>query len=268
MHLGGHWALVFPRPVYWFMNRPQNGAFVSTHPRNTARCTAWRMRRRCSTSSGARAATCTRRIRGRRDRPGFRTGFSRPTTSAMPATWAPAGRRCRRISSSPRLGDRAFDLLDDLNNQGLRKRLLGEVDVFQFDHTHELYAHMNINYIKLDRLPAFDRWGDALAPLANGRVLHHDWRSAPAARWTLPHRQPPRSWQRRTCCGRSRCGSPRSSGATARPPQRDVIELADTREFGSATFEWRAKASGWKWARVAVWDVAGNGAFVNPFWRQ
>ena len=48
---------------------------------------------------------------------------------------------------------------------------------------------------------------------------------------------------------------------------RDVIELADTREFGSKRFEWRAKASGWTCARVAVWDVAGNGAFVNPFWR-
>ena len=40
--------------------------------------------------------------------------------------------------------------------------------MFQFDHTHELYAHMNINYIKLDRLPEFDRWGDALEPLAQG----------------------------------------------------------------------------------------------------
>jgi hypothetical protein len=42
------------------------------------------------------------------------------------------------------------------------------VDVFQFDHTHELYAHMNINCVKPDRMPAFDRWGDALAPLAEG----------------------------------------------------------------------------------------------------
>jgi hypothetical protein len=48
---------------------------------------------------------------------------------------------------------------------------------------------------------------------------------------------------------------------------REVIELENTREFGSKRFEWRAKASGWKWARAAVWDVAGNGAFVNPFWR-
>src|SRR6185436_3715546 len=73
--------------------------------------------------------------------------------------------------SSPRLGDRVFDLVDELNNQGLHKRMVGEVDVFQFDHTHELYAHMNINYIKLDRLPAFDRWGEALDPLAKGEFF-------------------------------------------------------------------------------------------------
>jgi hypothetical protein len=27
------------------------------------------------------------------------------------------------------------------------------------------------------------------------------------------------------------------------------------------------KAPGWKWARIAVWDVAANGAFTNPVWR-
>ena len=48
---------------------------------------------------------------------------------------------------------------------------------------------------------------------------------------------------------------------------RETIELSSTREFGSKRFDWKAKASGWTWARVAVWDVAGNGAFVNPVWR-
>ncbi len=33
VHFGGHWALVFPKPVYWFMDRPQNRAFASTHPK-------------------------------------------------------------------------------------------------------------------------------------------------------------------------------------------------------------------------------------------
>ena len=139
--------------------------------RSTARSTAWPMPRRCSTSCAARADTCTRRIRGRKDRPDFRTGFC-ATDYFRDASYLGAGWKALPSDlSSPRLGDRAFDLIDELNNQGLRKRLLGEVDVFQFDHTHELYAHMNINYIKLDRLPAFDRWGDALAPLAKGEFF-------------------------------------------------------------------------------------------------
>ena len=70
--------------------------------------------------------------------------------------------------SSPRLGERAFELLDDLSNLGMRKKTFGEVDVFQFDETHELYAHMNINYVRLDQLPSFDQWGEVLEPLVNG----------------------------------------------------------------------------------------------------
>jgi len=169
--------------------------------------------------------------------------------------------------SSPRLGDRAFDLIDELNNQGLRKRVLGEVDVFQVDHTHELYAHMNINYIRLDRLPAFDRWGDALAPLARGEyftttgeVLLPDVNLASSsageivasvrAQWTFPLRFAEIVW------------------GDGQATHHEAIPLPDTREHGSATFSWKAKAPGWKWARVAVWDVAGNGAFNNPVWRQ
>ena len=55
-----------------------------------------------------------------------------------------------------------------------------------------------------------------------------------------------------------------AGGAT----HRETMPLVDTREFGTRTFEWRAPAAGWQWARVAVWDVAGNGAFVNPHWKQ
>ena len=36
--------------------------------------------------------------------------------------------------------------------------MLGEVDVFKLDQTHELYGHMNVNYIRLERdeLPRFE----------------------------------------------------------------------------------------------------------------
>ena len=61
--------------------------------------------------------------------------------------------------SLEKLGVRGLDLLDDMANWGDKKYLPGEVDVFKIDHTHELFGHMNINYIQLepDRLPRFEQ---------------------------------------------------------------------------------------------------------------
>ena len=265
VHLGGHWAVAFPKPVYWFLDRPKNSAFVSMHPKYG---TVY------SVADAKEMLDFVRREGGymyqTHPRTKGSTGFPDrivTTDHFRDASYLGVGWKAMPADlSSPRLGDRVFDLVDELNNQGLRKRFLGEVDVFQFDHTHELYAHMNINYIKLGRLPAFDQWGDALAPLAKGEfftttgeVLLPDLNLASSSAteivanarvlWTFPLRLAEIVW---------------GDGQTT---HREVIELADTREFGSQTFEWRAKANGWKWARVAVWDVAANGAFANPVWR-
>ena len=58
--------------------------------------------------------------------------------------------------SLDQLGNRPLDLLDDMANWGQKKYLPGEADVFKINHTHELYGHMNINYLRLepDRLAA------------------------------------------------------------------------------------------------------------------
>ncbi len=265
VHLGGHWTLVFPKPVYWFMNRPKNGAFVSTHAKyGTVYSVAdakemFDLVRR----EGGYMYQTHPRTKGSTGYPDKILG----TDYFRDARYLGVGWKALPSDlSSPRLGDRVFDLVDELNNQGLRKRWFGEVDVFQFDHTHDLYPHMNINYVKLARLPAFDRWGDVLAPLANGEfftttgeVLLPEVNLASSSaneivanvrvQWTLPLRFAEIVW---------------GDGKTT---HREVIELTDTREFGSKTFAWRAKVNGWTWARVAVWDVAGNGAFVNPVWR-
>jgi hypothetical protein len=44
----------------------------------------------------------------------------------------------------------------------------------------------------------------------------------------------------------------------------ESVPLETTREFARGSFDWKTPAKGWKWARVAVWDVAGNGAFTQP----
>ena len=65
-----------------------------------------------------------------------------------------------------------LDLLDDMANWGQRKYVLGEVDVFKLDHTHELYGHMNINYLRLDRVPAYEEgWKSVLEALRTGQFF-------------------------------------------------------------------------------------------------
>ena len=70
--------------------------------------------------------------------------------------------------SSPRLGERAFKTIDDANNWGARKLFMGEADVFQLDSTHELYAHMNVNYLRIPKLPSYDNYGEILKAAAAG----------------------------------------------------------------------------------------------------
>ena len=265
VHLGGHWAVVFPKPVYWFMNRPEGGQFKTEHGKYG---------QVYSTADAAELLDLVRREGGliyqTHPRTKGSTGYPdkiKDTEHFRDPHYLGAGWKAMPADlSTPRLGERSLNLLDDMNNWGLRKRIFGEVDVFQFDHTHELYAHMNINYIKLDRLPDFDTYGEALKPLAagdffttTGEVLLPEVsidgsadkiRVKARVQWTFPLQFAEIVW---------------GDGSET---SRKVIPLAATRPFGQEHFTWELTAPGWKWARVAVWDVAANGAFVNPVWRD
>ena len=47
---------------------------------------------------------------------------------------------------------------------------------------------------------------------------------------------------------------------------RQEISATDLPPFGSKRFEIPFDAAGKAWVRFAVWDSAGNGAFVQPQW--
>ena len=264
VHFGGHWAIIYPKPVYWFMDRPA-GAFVTEdakygrvyHAGNAAELLD--MVRR----EGAWMYQTHPRTKGS-------TGYPdkiRETDHFRDPRWLGAGWKAMPSDLSlPHLSERSFRLLDDMNNWGLRKRLLGEVDVFQFDATHELYAHMNVNYVRAGRLPDWDHYARILEPLASGdyfvttgevllpkveiRASGADEITVRAhVAWTFPLKLAEIVW---------------GDGERTR---RETIPLETTRQFGQADFEWKAPARGWKWARLAVWDISGSGAFVNPVWK-
>ena len=128
-----------------------------------------------------KTATCTRRIPGPRDPPGFpdqiKDSEQLKSSFHLGAGW----KAMNTDLSSPRLGDRGFKTVDDLNNWGLHKRLIGEVDVFQVDSTHELYGHMNVNYLRMPARAFFRSLGGRAGGGREGRLLHHDRRGFAAA---------------------------------------------------------------------------------------
>jgi len=49
---------------------------------------------------------------------------------------------------------------------------------------------------------------------------------------------------------------------------RQIVRTTDTSAFGTKRFTIPFDAKGKAWVRFAVWDSAGNGAFVQPIWLQ
>ncbi len=65
--------------------------------------------------------------------------------------------------SQRRLGEvRCFGTLDDMNNWGGPKFMVGEVDTYKKFPDYDLYGDFNVNYVKLDRVPGFRRLESAI----------------------------------------------------------------------------------------------------------
>ncbi len=47
---------------------------------------------------------------------------------------------------------------------------------------------------------------------------------------------------------------------------RQIIPATDLPPFGTKHFAIPFNPAGRAWVRFAIWDVAGNGAFVQPVW--
>jgi hypothetical protein len=253
----GHWLYLFPKPVYLTLVRPPGAPLseeiapygVVYHAGSEAdmveilrreKALAWTAHPRIKSSFACPDSY--------REKDWYRDDlWLGGAWKAMPADL-----------SENRLGVRVLDLLDDMNNWGQRKQVLGEVDTFELDRTHELYAHLNVNYLRLDRRPTSDDWSPVLRALragdfftTTGEVLIHSFevkggRATADLEWTFPL---------------SQVELVTSDG---RQSKRRTFPLAFTGEFGRSTFEWPLDAADAVSARLEAWDVTSSGAFTQP----
>ena len=274
VHLGGHWLSFFPKPVYWVLNRRQDQPFVEDVEGygKVYRVGSAEDVLRLMELEGGLMWTAHPRIKssigfpdGYKDRDFFRSEhFLGAAWKAMPADL-----------SRPTLGWRSLDLLDDMANWGARKQVLGEADLFRMEPDYETYAHMNINYLKLDATPRFgEGWKPVLDALRGGRfftttgevlipefavggrpsgqtlgpVGAEETAVEATLEWTFP------------------MAFAEVVSGDGRRVFRHRIDLADTEEFGTRKFRTPVDLKGRTWVRFEAWDVAGNGAFTQPVW--
>lgn len=271
---GGHWLNFFPKPVYWIMSRKPGQPYVEEKPgygKVYHIGNKEEMLRLLEDEKGL-AWTAHPRTKGSVNTPDIYNHeafflsdrFMGAAWKAMPADL-----------SQPRLGRRVLDLMDDMNNWGTKKTVICEADLFTITQRNEMYAHMNVNYLMLDKLPAYkDSWlpildamqhgrffgstGEVLMPLlkVNGHTSG-DSLQLPAngittidlkLQWTFP------------------MNFVEIISGDGEKVYREEIALTDTEAFGEKSFRFTSKLAGRKWVRVEAWDVAANGAFSQTFW--
>jgi hypothetical protein len=165
---------------------------------------------------------------------------------------------------------RSFDAVDQMNNMYansglLPKGFLTDIDTYKQGPEDDLYPGYQVVYLKLDQVPGPDEdWSPILQAIRNsdyfittGEILISNYavegsgnqRTITAdVEWTFPLEFVEVVW------------------GDGQNVDRQVISATDLPAFGSKRFSIPFDASGKSWVRFAVWDSAGNPAFVNAVW--
>lgn len=268
---GGHWMAIFPNPVYWIMSRDDNKPFLTKNKTygNVYRIKDKKEMLNLLKLENGLAWTAHPRIKGSTGYPDaykeedfFKSDrFLGGAWKAMPADL-----------SKQRLGIRVFDLMDDTNNWGEKKSTIAESDLFTISYENEMYAHMNINYMQMERLPSYEQgWQPLLTAMQQGRFF------STTGEILIPSFSVNNAGSGETVA-KTKDGKasiklnlewtfPLSFieiiSGDGQKVYHKRISLNHTKAFGSNDFIFDVDLSDRKWVRVEVWDVAVNGAFTQ-----
>jgi hypothetical protein len=159
---------------------------------------------------------------------------------------------------------RCFELNDEMSNWAPKpKFMLAEGDTYMKRPDDDTYPFLAINYLKLDKVPLYNEsWSPIVEGLragnffgTTGEILFHDWKIEGSGaksvytaniEYTFPLDFAEVVW---------------SDGTKV---DRKIVSLTDTIPFETKTLRIPFDATGKQWVRMAVWDSAGDGAWLQP----
>jgi hypothetical protein len=268
---GGHYNIMFPKNVYWSKVRSAGQPFVETDP----------------VYGKVYHAGSAEDVQKMMDAEGAYWYHAHPRTKGTTGypdlifdkAWT-QNDRYLGVAFKPGMGMdlseqrmcewRCFDVGDTMNNRyasaGLRpKYVIADIDTYQKGPEDDLYPNFPVNYLKLDRVPAPDEdWSPILRALrggdffvTTGEILIKGYKVEGAGdkrtiaadvEWTFPLSFVEVVW------------------GDGKNVDRQIVPATDLGPFGTHHFAIPFDAKGKAWVRFAVWDSAGDGAFVEPIW--
>lgn len=271
---GGHWLSFFPKPVYWIMARQPELPFVTDDPRygRVYRIADKADMLRLLEAENGLAWTAHARTKGSTGFPDkYKDEAFYKSDHFFGATW----KNIPADLSKPRLSERVLDLMDDMANWGLKKHVIAEADLFSIEPANEMYAHLNVNYLQLDKLPdykagwqpvldamrqgkSFVTTGEVLLPAftVNGQGAGETVTLPATGKTTLMLDV---DWTYPLTFAEIISGD-------GQQVFRERIDLTNTLPFGKKRFTFTPVLKGRTWVRVEVWDAAINGAFTQQVW--
>ena len=165
---------------------------------------------------------------------------------------------------------RCFDAVDTMNNlnagQGIGpKYVIADIDTYRKSPEDDLFANFPVNYLKIDTVPGpDDDWSPVLKAMRDGTFF------VTTGEILIKNYAVAGSGSKRTITADAEWTFPLAfmeivtgDGKTV---HKQVISATDTQAFGTKKLALPFDATGKKWVRFAMWDVAGNGGFTQPQW--
>ncbi len=168
---GGHWLDFFPKPVYWIMSRKAEMPFVMDDPQygKVYRIADKNDMLKLLEAENGLAWTAHARTKGST---GFPDKYKDEAFYKSDHFFGAAWKNIPADLSEPRLSRRVLDLMDDMANWGYKKHVIAESDIFSMEPENETYAHLNVNYLQLDKLPDYKQgWQPVLDVMKQGRFF-------------------------------------------------------------------------------------------------
>ncbi|WP_460955697.1 CehA/McbA family metallohydrolase domain-containing protein [Spirosoma litoris] len=271
---GGHWLDFFPKPVYWIMSRKPDMPFITDDPTygKVYRIADKNDMLRLLQVENGLAWTAHARTKGST---GFPDQYKDEEFYKSDHFFGAAWKNIPADLSEPRLSRRVLDLMDDMANWGLKKHVIAESDIFSMEPENETYAHLNVNYLQLDKLPEYSKgWQPVLDVMKQGKffvttgeiMLPKFTVNGKGAGETLQLPADGKATINLNVDWTFPLTFAEIISGDGKRVFRERIDLTNTLPFGKQAFRFTTNLKNRTWVRVEFWDAAVNGAFTQQVW--